>query len=66
MKEVRKRNTELFGAERLARIEALQKVIGKYSVLFSDNDRELVTDALKVHAGLIRIFGRDRHGEAGT
>lgn len=57
MKEVQKKLTpDMFDAERLARIEALRNVIGKYSVLFSDNDRELITDALEVHAALIRIL----------
>ena len=57
MREVTKRlKPELFDVERLNRIEALQKVIGKYSVLFSDEDRPLITDALAVHAALIRMF----------
>ena len=57
MKEVQKKLTpDMFDAERLAQIEALRNVIGKYSVLFSDNDRELIRDALEVHAALIRIL----------
>ena len=57
MKEVQKKRTpDMFDAERLARIEALRNVIGKYSVLFSDSDRELIKDALEVHAALIKIL----------
>ena len=57
MKEVQKKLTpDMFDAERLAQIEALRRVISKYSVLFSDNDRELIRDALEVHAALIRIL----------
>lgn len=57
MREVRKKlKPEMFDAERLERIEALRKVIGKYSVLFSDEDRPLIIDALAVHAALIRMF----------
>ena len=57
MKEVQKKLTpDMFGKERLERVEALRRVISKYSVLFSDNDRELIRDALEVHAALIRIL----------
>ena len=56
MREVRKKlKPEMFDAERLERIEALRKVIGKYSVLFKGDDGQLITDALAVHAALIRM-----------
>lgn len=59
MKEVvkKKLTRDMFSKERLERIEALRRVISKYSVLFSDEDRPLITDALAVHAALIRILG---------
>lgn len=57
MREVRKKlKPEMFDAERLERIEALRTVIGKYSVLFKGDDGQLITDALAVHAALIRMF----------
>ena len=59
MKEVvkKKLTPDMFSKERLERVEALRRVIRKYSVLFSDEDRILITDALAVHASLIRILG---------
>ena len=57
MKEVQKKmKPDMFTGERLERIEALRRVIGKYSVLFKEDDRILITDALAVHAALIRIL----------
>lgn len=60
MKEIKKRSrARMFGSERRERIEALRRVISKYSVLFKDQDRELITDALEVHAALIQMFAED-------
>ena len=57
MKEVQKKmKPDMFTGERLERIEALRRVIGKYSVLFKEDDRILITDALAVHTALIRIL----------
>ena len=67
MKEVRgKFKAELFDMDRLERIEALRKVIGKYSVLFKGEDGQLITDALAVHAALIRIVSKGNGNERET
>lgn len=56
MREVQKKmKPELFDMERLIRIDALRMVIEK-SCLIPKNDRELITDALSVHAALIRML----------
>ena len=59
VKEVvkKKLTPDMFGKERLERVETLRRVISKYSILFSDEDRILITDALAVHASLIRVLG---------
>ena len=59
VKEVvkKKLTPDMFGKERLERIEALRRVISKYSVLINGDDGQLITDALAVHASLIRILG---------
>lgn len=60
MREVQKKmKPEMFDAERLARIEALRRVIGKYSGMFSGDDWKLIIDALGVHAALIRMFEKE-------
>lgn len=45
MREVRKR-TDMYDPARLDR----------YNILFDAEDRAVITDALKVHAALIRMF----------
>lgn len=56
MREVQKKmKPELFDMARLHRIDALRKVIDQ-SCLIPKNDRELITDALSVHAALIRLL----------
>lgn len=67
MREVkRKFDSDVFSPERLERIEALRNVIGKYMVLFKGDDGDLITDALKVHAALIRILNAGNKHAKGT
>ena len=56
MREVQKKfDKGLFDQERLERIEALRKVLYQFS-LIPKNDRDLIADALSVHAALIRLL----------
>lgn len=67
MKEVkRKFDADVFSPERLERIDALRNVIAKYRVLFKGDDGDLITDALKVHAALIRILNEGSKHAKGT
>ena len=60
MREIRKNLTrEMFDPGRLNRIEALRKVIGNTAMIGSE-DRKLITEALAVHAALIRMFSREK------
>ena len=55
MREVRKR-TDMYDPARLDSIEAVANRPDRYKILFDDEDRVIITDALKVHAALIRMF----------
>lgn len=58
MREVTKMEDDLFGEDRLTRIEALRKVISRTSLIPS-KDRQLIADALRVHSNLIRILRKE-------
>ena len=56
MKEVRKK-TDRFDPARLAQIKAMINRLDNYKILFDGEDRELITDALQVHAEVLRMIG---------
>ena len=67
MKEVRRKfDANVFSPERLERIDALRNVIAKHRILFKGDDWDLITDALKVHATLIRILNEGNKYAKGT
>ena len=54
MREVKKR-TDKYDPARLERIESLLNRLDNYKILFDGEDRDLIRDALKVHASVIEM-----------
>lgn len=59
MREVRKR-TDMYDPARLDSIEAMVNRLDRYKILFDSEDQAVITDALKVHAALIRMFEEEK------
>ena len=59
MREVRRR-TDMYDPARLDSIESMVNRLDRYKTLFDSEDRAVLTDALKMHAALIRMFEEEK------